>query len=117
LPHVVLQGPISLDACISALGPFMVRDGDFLAKGERLYRDSVAPTLLVEILLVDRGHTQKFFIQVAGRNSDVIVRLEPLTDPEKTPGVRRALAIVANRIRMSTGATYGQTNIEEYLIR
>lgn len=95
----------------------MVRDGGFIVKGERIFRDPEAQTLLIETLVVDRGHTQKFFIQIARRREDTIVRLESLTDPEKTPGVSRALAVVAHRLRESTGATYGKSNIEEYLIR
>ncbi len=116
MPHVVLEGRISLDECRRDLVPFIVRDGGFLAKGERLFRDGEDQTLLIETLVVDRGHTQKFFIQVARRPEGAIVRLEPLTDPEKTPGVRRALAVVAKRIRDRTGARYGRSNIEEFLI-
>ena len=117
MPHVVLQGSISLDECQSRIAPFLVRDSGFLVKGERVFLDPEGLTLLIETLVVDRGHTQKFFIQIARRRRDAIVRLEPLTDPEKTQGVRRALAVVAHRLRESTGATYGKSNIDAYLIR
>ena len=117
MPHVVLEGMVSLDDCERDLVPFIVRDGGFLAKGERLYREREGHTILIETLVVDRGHTQKFFIQVARKSGGVIVRLEPLTDPEKTPGVRRALAVIAHRIRERSGAAYGTTNIDDYLIR
>ena len=117
MPHVVLQGSISLEQCQSRIAPFLFRDGGFIVRGERVFRDPEGMTLLIETLVVDRGHTQKFFIQIVRRREDAIVRLEPLTDPEKTPGVRRALAVVAHRLRESTGATYGKSNIDEYLIR
>ena len=51
------------------------------------------------------------------RDNGLTVRLEPLTDPEKTPGVRRAIAQVAQRLRSASGASYGTSNIQEYLIR
>ncbi len=117
MPHVILEGRVPLDECQRKLIPFIVRDGDFLVKGERLYREHGAPTILIETLVVDHGHTQKFFIQVAGRGEGAIIRLEPLTDPEKTHGVRRALAVVAHRILECTGSSYGKSNIDEYLIR
>ena len=44
-------------------------------------------------------------------------RLEPLTDPEKSPAVKSAIAQVAHRLRAATGASYGSTNIEEHLVR
>ncbi|MFQ5878328.1 MAG: hypothetical protein ACE5JH_11715 [Acidobacteriota bacterium] len=117
MPHVVLEGRISIDDCRRLLGPFLVREGDRIVKGGRLYLERGGREALVETLVVDRGHTQKFFIQLCLRERGLIVRLEPLTDPEKTPGVRRAIAVVAHRIRRGTGCSYGTTNIENELIR
>jgi hypothetical protein len=44
-----------------------------------------------------------------------MVRLEPMTDPEKSPAVKRALALVARRIRAACGGRFGGTNIAEFL--
>ncbi len=117
MPHVVLKGPVSIDDCQAFFEPAVFREGDFLVKTERFYRERGGRAALVETLVVDRGHTQKFFIQLSSREEGLTVRLEPLTDPEKSPGVRRALAVVAHRIRQARGCEYGSTNIEEYLIR
>lgn len=117
MPHVVLEGRVSVDACQERFEPFVVREGDLLVKVERFYRERDARAALIETLVVDRGHTQKFFIQLSPKGDGLTVRLEPLTDPEKTAGVRRALALVAHRIRVASGCSYGKTNIEEYLIR
>jgi hypothetical protein len=117
MPHVVLTGPIALDALQDCWGPFVVRQGDLLVKTERFYREGLGRTALIETIVADRGHTQKFFIQIALREDGLTVRLEPLTDPEKTSGVKRALALVAHRIRAATGCAYGRTNIEEFLVR
>lgn len=117
MPHVVLLGPISVRDCIGRFESFVVREGDLVVKTDRCYRDTRDRAALIETLVVDRGHTQKFFIQISGRDGGLTVRLEPLTDPEKGPGVRRAIALVADRIRKTTGCEYGPTNLEEYLIR
>ncbi|HEU4401001.1 MAG TPA: hypothetical protein VFT43_02735 [Candidatus Polarisedimenticolia bacterium] len=116
MPHVVLEGPVSLEQCQARFEPFVVREGDLLVKVERFYRESAGRAALIETLVVDHGHTQKFFIQLSPRDGGLTVRLEPLTDPEKTTGVRRALALVAHRIRQTSGCAYGSTNLEEYLI-
>jgi len=114
---VVLQGRVTLDECQARFEPFVDRQGDLLIKVERFYRERDGRAALLETLVVDRGHTQKFFIQLSPKGDGLTVRLEPLTDPEKTAGVRRALALVAHRIRTAAGCEYGSSNIEEYLIR
>lgn len=117
MPHVVLEGRVTIETCALRFEPFVVREGELLVKVERFYGERDARAALLETLVVDRGHTQKFFIQLSPRAGGLTVRLEPLTDPEKTPGVKRAIAIVASRIREATGCVYGKTNIEEFLIR
>jgi hypothetical protein len=117
LPHVVLEGRVTLADVQERFEPFVVREGDLLVKVDRFYRERDERAALLETVVVDRGHTQKFFIQLSPKAAGLTVRLEPLTDPEKTTGVRRAIALVAHRIREAVGCVYGKSNIEEYLIR
>lgn len=116
MPHILLEGPASIPDLQAAHRPFTVREGERLVKVDRFYADERGVAALVETLVVERAHTQKFFIVVAVRPGGLSVRLEPMTDPEKSPGVKRALAIVAERLRRATGGRYGSTNIPEYLV-
>ncbi len=115
MPHVVLQGVTVADVQIRH-APFVVREADRVFKMDRLYVDTTGRAALLETILVAGSHTQKFFIQLSNREGGLTVRLEPLTDPEKNPGVKRALALVAHRIQAATGCRYGSTNIAEYLL-
>jgi hypothetical protein len=115
VPHILLEGRASIRQLQAAHQPFTVREGERLVKVERFYADERGEAALVETLVVERGHTQKFLILVAARPGGLAVRLEPMTDPEKSPGVKRALAIVAERLRRAAGGRYGSTNIPEYL--
>lgn len=115
MPHILLEGCASIRQLQSAHQPFAVREGERLVKVGRFYADERGEAALVESLVVERGHTQKFFILVAARPGGLAVRLEPMTDPEKSPGVKRALAILAERLRRVAGGRYGSTNISEYL--
>ncbi|HYS78933.1 MAG TPA: hypothetical protein VEO94_08850 [Candidatus Dormibacteraeota bacterium] len=117
MPHVVLEGRVTIDEAGRRFEPFVVRERDLVIKAERFYRERDGRAALVEMVVVGPGHTQRFFIQLAPRQDGLTVRLEPLTDPEKTPGVRRAIARVAHRLAAATGARYGNTNIEDDLIR
>jgi hypothetical protein len=111
VPHVVLEGPVTLAEVARRHQPSVAREGDLLVKTERLYVDTLGRAGLLETLVVDRGHTQKFFLLLEERSGGMMLRLEPLTDPEKSPGVKRALGLVALRIREATGCRFGSTNI------
>jgi hypothetical protein len=116
VPHVVLEGRITVDEAARVFEPFTTRQGDRIIKAERFYREKNARAALIEMVVVESGHTQKFFIQLSPRDGGLTVRLEPLTDPEKNPAVKSAIAQVAHRLRAATGAAYGSTNIGEHLI-
>ena len=116
MPHVVLEGRVTIDECQRRFEPFVVREDERIVKVENFYRERDGRAALIETLVVESGHTQKFFILLSAKGEGLTVRLEPLTDPEKTPGVRRALALVAHRIREASGCAYGRNNIEDYLI-
>jgi hypothetical protein len=115
VPHVILEGPADIADLQRRHAPFTVREDGRVVKVDRFYAEAGGTSALLETIVVDRGHAQKFFIQLAGRDGGLTVRLEPMTDPEKTPGVKRALAIVAQRIRAACGCRYGSTNIGEFL--
>jgi hypothetical protein len=116
VPHILLEGSARIADLQARHRPFAVREGDRLVKVERFYADAKAEAALVEALVVEQGHTQRFLVQVTARPGGLSVRLEPMTDPEKTPGVKRALAVVADRLRETGGLSYGSTNIPEYLV-
>ena len=117
MPHVVLEGQVTIEDAGRRFEPFVVRAQGLVIKAERFYRERDGRAALVETVVVEAGHVQKFFIQLSPRDGGLTVRLEPLTDPEKTPGVRKAIAHVAHRLAADTGTRYGNSNIEDYLIR
>lgn len=116
MPHVLVEGTLSLGEAARRHAPSSRRVGDLLVKFDRLYLETAERAALLETLVVDRGHPQRFFIQMTARDGGVMVRCEPLTDPEKTPGVKRALALAAHRLVVEGGGRYGSTNIAEFLI-
>ena len=116
MPHILVEGTIPLDEVARRHAPWSDRQGDLLVKFDRLYLETGARAALVEALVVDRGHPQRFFVALQARDGGVMVRCEPLTDPEKTAGVKRALALVAERLRAASGGRYGTTNIPEFLL-
>lgn len=116
MPHILVEGTIALAELARRHAPFAARSGGALVKCDRFYLESGGRTALVETLVSEAGHTQRFFVRLQARDDGVMVRCEPLTDPEKSPGVKRALALVAARVRAACGGRYGVTNLADYLV-
>ncbi|HET8946415.1 MAG TPA: hypothetical protein VFQ07_05490 [Candidatus Polarisedimenticolia bacterium] len=116
MPHILVEGTLRLADVARRHAPSSAQRGEVLVKFDRLYLETGERAALIEALVVDRGHPQRFFVQLAARDGGVMVRCEPLTDPEKTAGVKHALALAADRLRRDCGGRYGSTNIAEYLI-
>jgi hypothetical protein len=116
VPHILVEGTIRLGDVARRHAPWSDRRGELLVKFDRLYLETGGRAALVEALVVDRGHPQRFFVALQAREEGVMVRCEPLTDPEKTAAVKRALALMAERLRAESGGRYGTTNIPEFLV-
>ena len=58
-----------------------------------------------------------FFVQLSQKDQAITVRLLPATDPEeKTPAVKRLMALVARRIRqIAPQSRYEKTNLQDVL--
>lgn len=118
MPHVVVEGPVDLEALRAAFGPVFHREGADIVKIETLYLEREAREALLDTLVVEAGHRQHFFVQVRLRDEGgATVRLLPQTDPEKTDGVKRALARAAVLVRdLRPGeCRFGSTNIADFL--
>ena len=55
-------------------------------------------------------------MQLSQKDRQITVRLLPATDPEKTNGVKRVMALIAKQIHEATvGSRFGKTNLQEFL--
>ena len=117
MPHVVVEGPVDLEEVRQRFQPLFERHAEDILKVESAFLERSEKELLLDALVVESGHRQRFFIHVRLREGGVMVRLLPQTDPEKTDGVKRALARVAAFVRdlRPDRCRFGATNIAEFL--
>jgi hypothetical protein len=54
--------------------------------------------------VVEAGRSQSFFVQLSQKDRQITVRLLPATDPEKTTGVKRVMALIAMQLHESPTA-------------
>lgn len=116
MPHVVLTGAPRASDCIAAYKPIMEREGDTVTKTGMVYLAQDGKAALIDALVIEKGDKAGFYVLVSERDDGVVVRLDPLTDPPKTPGVKQVLALIAQQILAAfPDASVGKTNLEQEL--
>jgi hypothetical protein len=117
MPHVLVTNAAPLEALVAKFEPVETRFGQAIAKVSAVFHDARNGEALLQSLVVEPHVRRKFYVRLAERADGVMVKLDPLTDPEKTDSVKRLLALVADWVRRnSPGSAYGVTNIEDFLL-
>lgn len=116
MPHVVIEEAVDVRAACEGLPLAAVRNGGEILKIVDVYLNRAGHTALVDCVVVEEGRSQSFFVQLAQKDRQITVRLLAATDPEKTPGVKRVLALIAAKLRDAVaGSRFGKTNLQEFL--
>ena len=121
MPHVVVEGPCAVGEFHARFLPEKLRADGRIIKFNESFLSARGTLALVEAVVVEgalsTGATPKaFFIVLSQREEGVIVRLLSVTDPEKTEGVKRAIALLAARLKaQSPACRYVRTNLEPFL--
>lgn len=117
MPHVVLENINSVTEALDSLVPFATRIDGGILKVTDTYINSGQNKVLVESLAIENNNSQSFFVELSQKKTSLTVRLLPLTDPTKTPGVKMIMAKVAKQIKDShPEVIYGKTNLQDFLL-
>ncbi len=116
MPHVVIEAAGDLQTLYQKFAPILQRTGGEILKIQEFYLSRSGKEALLEAVAIDQGTASNFFVQLKLHESAITVRLLPATDPEKTPAVKKVMALVAKFIRtVYPESRYGKTNLQEYL--
>jgi hypothetical protein len=116
MPHVVIEEAGDLQGLYQAFTPLIQRAGTDILKIREFYLARSGNEALLESISIEQGAVCNYFIQLKLHEKAITVRLLPATDPEKTPAVKKVMAMVAGFIRkVYPGSRYGKTNLQEYL--
>jgi hypothetical protein len=116
MPHVELLGSTCLSEFHARFRPGEVRIGDLVLKARSSFLAHDGRSLLLECLTVEGNLRQNFFVLLTARPKGIMVRLLPLTSPEKTAGAKWCVAWIALWLRsIGPGGEFGATNLVEEL--
>lgn len=107
---------IDLEAYWRSFEPAVEREADRVLKLEHCYLSGDRGHLLVTAFTIENRIRRKFAVHVGANEGGATVRLDRLIEPERTPGVLRVVAMVAERLRArSPGASIAQHNLGDLL--
>ncbi len=116
MPHVVIEAAGDLQTLYQKFAQILQRTGGEILKIQEFYLSRSGKEALLEAVAIDQGTASNFFVQLKLHENAITVRLLPATDPEKTPAVKKVMALVAKFIRtVYPESRYGKTNLQEYL--
>ena len=116
MPHVVIEEAGDLQGVYQAFTPIIQRSGSEILKVQEFFLARSGNDALLDSVAIENGVACTFFVQLKLHEKAITVRLLPATDPEKTPAVKKVMALVAGFIRrVYPGSRYGKTNLQEYL--
>jgi hypothetical protein len=107
----------SVREVFGCIQPFTTKIDGGILKVTDSYINSHENKALVEALAIENNSNQTFFVELSQKKASLTVRLLPLTDPAKTPGVKMIMAMVAKQIKDSRqNINYGKTNLQDFLL-
>lgn len=115
---MVLNGDATRIDLNQTLVPVSEEKETWLIKVDDIYVERRGARALMRVVVVEEGHPQTFYILVAKDDTEnrLIIRLDPSTDPIKTRGVKRSIAMVAEGLmRWQAGVSVERHNITGYL--
>ena len=113
MPHVVFDQKIDLKR-LSEKFVNIFKNDDKIIKIENIFVDKEARTALLPAVVID-SKNQNFFIEISTSENKSTIRLHPKTDPEKTPGVKTAMGLLAKQIQNLFEAKITKTNIQDFI--
>ena len=116
MPHVVLNGKVSVEKIFEELKPLLIREENSILKTMDVYLEREKNAILIDSLAIDADKKTVFLALISGRNDGVVVRLYPKIDIEKTEGVKKILVELAKQlIATFPELGIGENNLENYL--
>ena len=116
MPHVVLNGKVSVENIFEELKPLLIRNQNSILKTTDVYLEREKNVILIDSLAIDDDKKIVFLAMISGRDDGVVVRLYPKIDIEKTEGVKKVLVELAKQlIATFPELRIGETNLGNYL--
>lgn len=96
MPHLVIEGEVDLEAYARDFSPILIRSGRDVLRADHVYLGRDHREVLIEALVVEAGRKLSFYVKLS-RHDDgsATLRIDPMTHPERSDGVRALVTRLA----------------------
>lgn len=110
----MIEGPVDLASFAESFEPLQIRHGGDVLRADRLFLVKDGRQALIEALVIEAGRKQPFYVRISLHDrGSATVRVDPLTHPDRSPGVKELVARVAAELLAHTpGATIRVANVD-----
>jgi hypothetical protein len=116
LPHVVLNGEISVEDIFEKIKPIFIKNQNEILRTKEVYIERNKKEVLINSLVIEKNKKAEFLALISGRDDGVVVRIYPQVEVEKTDGVKKVLAELAKQLLQTFPDLHvGETNLQDYL--
>jgi hypothetical protein len=98
--------------------PVVEEKREWLIKFSELFVEIKGLRAIVPVVTVEEGHPQSYYVRITAHNAEnrISVRLDPSTDPIKTRGVKRSIALLAETLQLDfPSLKIEHHNLQNYL--
>ena len=92
MPHVIIEQKLPADKIADSLMELENKNESALFKVKEIHRNIRSEDFLLRMVAVDDDIIQKFYIIIQKRENGWIVKLEDITQPFRTPSVKKAVS-------------------------
>lgn len=119
MPHVIIEGPVSVEKFYQQFAPISQRQDETIFKVKDVFINQEKTRVLLECIVVEDRISHVFYMTLTQQAPErITVRLDTLTSPEKTDGVKRLIGLIGHKLQSQhPDARYGAHNLEGYLIK
>jgi hypothetical protein len=72
--------------------------------------------ILVNRVVIENQRSMSFYIMIMRKENQITIRLDPFTNPEKTFGVKKSLALIAIKIlEEGNNLNITKTNLQDFI--
>ena len=112
MPHVIISDPPTPAEVQGSFTPWTERREDGrITEARAAYLRQDGRSVLIEMLCLELGPAQSFFVLVEQKKRQLTVRCFAFPSPQRTPGVQDAVARVARDV-LALGGRVERTNLE-----
>jgi len=118
LPHIVLDWDGHLGELSKSFRPLSEETNGWRIVIDRWYLELQNHRAMIPVMVVEEGCMQNFYTILSKNDKEktLTLRLDPYTDPVKTRGVKRSLALLAeNLFGWDSSIQLNKHNLEDFL--